>query len=321
MTDDGDLRARLARARALMAAGDGAEARGLLAALAREPGVGALGPVTAAGMPRRLHSAFLKLAKVTGDASERAYLRQTLVPPPGVLEAHTRMTPEQRRATAVADRKPVPRRMHQIWIGDRPPPPTTGAWAAHAERHGYAYRLWREADLAATGADRDPGYRAMRDAGDFPGAVDVARYLILAREGGVYLDCDWYPARDDISFHDRLPMIGLTAFAEEIPRETGMGSVLLANSFIATPPGHPVFARILAALPAVRAALPKGPAWWVTGPLIFTLAARGGTVSLADARIVAGAFAPGASSAEIQARAAANAAADGGLLFAWKPWG
>ncbi len=46
------------------------------------------------------------------------------------------------------------------------------------------------------------------EAGDLPGAVDVARYFILHAQGGIYLDCDWYPARDDLSFADVLPLIG-----------------------------------------------------------------------------------------------------------------
>lgn len=156
---------------------------------------------------------------------------------------------------------------------------------------------------------------------DFPGAVDVARYAILSREGGVYLDCDWYPGRRDVAFHDRLPMIGLTAMAEPVPRITAAGTMLLANSFIAAPPAHPVFARLMAALPGLSAVLPGAPAWWATGPLPFTLAARAGALSLADAGLVAGAAADGAAEADVAAMAAANEGRDGGLLIAWKPWG
>lgn len=55
----------------------------------------------------------------------------------------------------------------------------------------------------------------MLDKRDYPGAVDVARYKLLDRFGGIYLDCDWYPARDDLSFDAVLPMIGLMAFDEK----------------------------------------------------------------------------------------------------------
>ncbi len=43
-----------------------------------------------------------------------------------------------------------------------------------------------------------------------------------------------------------------------------MGSLLLTNSFIATPPGHPVFRRILDFMPDVMTLLPEAPAWWST---------------------------------------------------------
>lgn len=55
----------------------------------------------------------------------------------------------------------------------------------------------------------------MLSEGDYPGAVDVARYILLERFGGIYLDCDWYPARDDVSFDSFLPLAGLTVFDEK----------------------------------------------------------------------------------------------------------
>ena len=160
----------------------------------------------------------------------------------------------------------------------------------------------------------------MLERGDYPGAVDVARYRLLRDHGGIYLDCDWYPARDDISFRHRLPLLGLTALAEDVPRLTGAGSLLLSNAFIAAPPGHPALARIVEVLPQVLDRLPQAPAWWATGPLLFTVIARAGAVTLADAGLVAGAAPAGASAAEIAALCAAATRDDAGLLLAWKPW-
>ena len=150
--------------------------------------------------------------------------------------------------------------------------------------------------------------------------MDVARYAILAGEGGIYLDCDWYPARGDIGFHDILPMVGLTALAENTPRLTGMGGLLLANSFIATPADHPVLHRLNAALPKAIAALPGAPAWWSTGPLIFTLIALGGAVSLAAPSLVAGSLPRAAPAADMLAMRDRAVADDLGLLIAWKSW-
>lgn len=126
----------------------------------------------------------------------------------------TKASPDLRRRMNEKGRETVPRVIHQIWIGAMDVPPGSARWQAHADATGFAYRLWREADLEALGVTDHPAYRRMIADGDYPGAVDVARYVILAREGGIYVDCDWYPARDDLGFADLLPLVGLTALDE-----------------------------------------------------------------------------------------------------------
>ncbi|MFN0114865.1 MAG: glycosyltransferase family 32 protein [Paracoccaceae bacterium] len=318
MIDKAFFRAELARARERLDAGDHPGARAILEDIRSDPAHRVLGEETALGLPRKLHAAFLRLAKREGDRLSRIGLQHLLVPPAGAIDDLFAVTAGERRALAEANRRGVPRVIHQVWIGSRPVPVTCGAWERYAAENGYRHRLWREADLAELGAEKLPLFSGMLGRGDFPGAVDLARYLILREEGGVYLDCDWYPAAPQVAFHDRLGMTGLTAFAEDIPRGTSAGSVFLANSFIAAPAGHPAMARLLAVIPEVAARLPGAPAWWVTGPLVFTLAARGGAVALADAGFVAGSMEPGASLAEVEAQVAAGGGA--GMVLAWKPW-
>jgi inositol phosphorylceramide mannosyltransferase catalytic subunit len=307
-------------ARALIAAGDTTGAAALLDQLGTDPDIAALMPHTTLGMPRRLHAARLHLAKSEGDAPRKAGYQFHLVPPPETLAPLARFTSAEQRRINAANRHPVPRAIHQIWIGTLPVPAAAAAWQSHAKAQVYDYRLWRESDLAALGLTDNPHFADMLARGDYPGAVDVARYMILAAEGGIYLDCDWYPARDDIAFHDLLPLTGLTALAEDTPRMTGIGGLLLANSFIATPADHPALHRLNAALPASLAALPGGPAWWATGPLIFTLIARGGAVSLAAPSLVMGSLPRGAVEADVQALRNKAITEDGGLLIAWKSW-
>jgi len=318
MTEKQRLNRILEAAAAMREAGQFDEAEKLLADTARDPKVGALGPRTSLGLPRRLQSAMLKLAKVRGDQIHRIAYQYHLVPPPEILADIVRFTLEERLEIARMNELPVPRILHQIWIGDRPLPPACAAWADHVRARGYEHRIWREPDLERIGLDANMAYSAMLEKGDFPGAVDIARYEILTREGGVYLDCDWYPAREDISFHDLLPMRGLTALAEDIPRNTGIGGLLLANSMIATPAGHPVMQRLTDVLCDAMSTLPEGPAWWTTGPLIFTLAARGGAVTIADASFVAGTLPHHAPLSDAVALAASPATS--GLLIAWKSW-
>jgi mannosyltransferase OCH1-like enzyme len=312
--------AKLASVRQLLVERNFDEARRILDQLSQEADQNLMGERTALGLPRKLHSAFLKLAKAENDVVSRTGYQYLLVPPPEVFEPYGRFSAEERRVIAAKNREAVPKIIHQIWIGDRPVPVSTEAWAAHADKHGLEYRLWREADIERAGILSNTIFAAMLADGDYPGAVDVARYIILSRFGGIYLDCDFYPARDDLSFDDVLPMIGLTAFAEHVPRKTGQGSVLLANSFITTPPGHPVFARMLDAFPEIFQKLPKAPAWWATGPLIFTVVARAGSVCLAGGNFVAAFVADRAPFSEVEAVRSTLDANDDGLLIAWKSW-
>lgn len=315
------LNANLQEAADLRLGGQFEAAREILNAVALDPEVDALGPRTSLGLPRRLHAAMLKLAKAEGNLIERTGYQFHLVPPPALLAKYGRFTPAQRAAILQANKQPVPHVIHQIWIGDRAVPITTRAWADHAALRGFGYKLWREADLAEFGITDNPALRTMLDKGDYPGAVDVARYEILERLGGVYLDCDWYPARSDLGFDDLWPMTGLTVMAEDIPRNTSAGPVLLANSVIASPPNHPVFTRLNAILGEVVRDIPGAPAWWSTGPLIFTVVSRGGgSVSLAAAGLVAGALPQTATLQDAEALCAQADPSDNGLLIAWKPW-
>ncbi len=318
MSEKQRLNRILEDAAALREAGQFDEAEQLLSKTARDPNVVALGPLTSLGLPRRLQSAMLKLAKVRGDLVRRIAYQFHLVPPPELLAGFAQFTLKERLEMARLNDMPVPRILHQIWIGDRPPPPACAAWTEHARARGYEYRLWREDDLEGIGVTANGAFATMLKRGDYPGAVDIARYQVLAREGGIYLDCDWFPASNDISFHDLLPMRGLTALAEETPRNTGIGSLLLANSMIAAPAGHPVMQKLNDVLGDVMGALPEGPAWWTTGPLIFTLVARSGAVTIADSNFVAGELPQDALLSDAKAMAGKSTAS--GLLIAWKTW-
>jgi len=315
MINEPDYKRMLGEAKALIRSGNFEAARDLLQEI-RAQDIGKTDARTSLGLPRRLQSALLKLAKAERDAVARIGYQFHLVPPPEKLARYGVFSAQDKAAMAELSRVPVPRCIHQIWLGSRPVPPTVGAWAAHAAANGYQHKLWREADLAENGYDRHTSLRHMLSIGDFPGAVDVARYMILRDIGGIYLDCDWYPGGNRGSFHDFLLLTGLSVFAEDIPRNTGAGSTLFANSFLATPAGNPVFSRLCDALPSVIEELGDAPAWWSTGPLIFTVVARSGPVNLAGAGFVAPPASNGASLPDVRAMAAD---ADG-LLIPWKPW-
>ncbi|MGQ7842946.1 glycosyltransferase family 32 protein [Granulosicoccus sp. 3-233] len=320
MSSRRQLKEALKAAASLRVAGELQAAREALAQLQSDPDIRELGQMTSLGLPRTLVSAQLKLAKAERDIVRRVGYQYHLVPETGTLERYTQFDSDERRRFCQAQSEAVPRCIHQIWIGDQAPPLATEAWRAHARQQGYDYRLWREDDLQHIGLEQLPLYRHLVELGNLPGAVDVARYFLLQQRGGIYLDCDWYPARNDLGFHDLSPMTGLAALAEDIPRNTGKGGVLLSNAVLLSPPGHPVFSRLLSVLDEVVAEMPGAPVWWTTGPLIFTLMARGGPVTLADAGLVAGSLPQDTAIDEVQRWCRESQARDGGLLLAWKSW-
>lgn len=318
MTAKERLVAALTEALRIGGSGDLAEAGRRLEDLARDPEAAAFGVPTALGLPRKLHSARLKLAKLARDPAAVLGLQATAVPTETRIGDLFTADADDRATLVAAASAAVPRVLHQIWVGG-PPPVACAAWAGYARRHGWTYQLWDEPALAAKGFTDNPLWRSMVAAGDLPGAVDVARYALLFEAGGLYLDCDWYPARADLPPEAVLPPLGLSVLAEPAPRLVAGQSLLLSNALIAAPPRHPALARLLAVLPEVALRLPGGPAWWVTGPLSFTLAVRRGPVTVLDPAMVAGDLPRGAPEEEAIALAAQNASAPG-FLIAWKGW-
>lgn len=84
----------------------------------------------------------------------------------------------------------IPRKVHQIWMGDRPIPDEMqrfqeGIQELHPD---WEYRLWRD---PAECAPEDAELQAIIDGTENYGVLgDLFRALILERHGGIYLDVD-----------------------------------------------------------------------------------------------------------------------------------
>jgi hypothetical protein len=102
--------------------------------------------------------------------------------------------------------------------------------------------------------------RALFDAAPTPaGKANIARYEIVHREGGYYVDTDFEflsPLAGDV------PMAGLVVTRERQKHYT--------NSFFGAPAGHPFLARLVDRLPESTAARPGMRTQMVSGPLYFT---------------------------------------------------
>lgn len=170
----------------------------------------------------------------------------------------------------------IPRIIHQTWKTAEPPQPFRELQQSWRGRNpAFAYRFWTDADIdrfvASDYPELLPLYRGYRD----PIArIDLARYLILKRFGGVYadLDCECLRPIDGL-LDGRSFVIGLEPPAHgTLPKavERGLPDIL-CPSFIASVPGHPFWDHVLDRMAAARDCPDVLDA---TGPFLLTRTAR-----------------------------------------------
>lgn len=135
----------------------------------------------------------------------------------------------------------IPPVIHHVWVGDPMPDHLAAYVATWAEHHPkWGHRLWGEGDLDWLTNQRlyDEAEKHTPAVGQF--RSDVARYEILHRHGGVYVDADFECLRP----LDEL-LTGVRCFAAW---ETD--GVWVNNAIMGAEPGHPLFAELIRRLPS-----------------------------------------------------------------------
>lgn len=184
---------------------------------------------------------------------------------------------DPRRATD--DMRPIPKIIHQVWLGGTdglPAPPERMAEASRtwaAANPGWDHRLWTGAELDALFARLRPDllelYRGYRY---FVQRADAARYLVLHEYGGVYADFDIACLRP----LDSLDGLDTAELVLAPTRPFGV-----SNDLMMARPGHPLFLEVLDGLPAAHRQWNR---WWV--PQYLQVMA--GTASLHLSRVCSG---------------------------------
>jgi len=168
----------------------------------------------------------------------------------------------------------IPRVIHQTWKTLDVPARFLGWQRTWWDRNpGYAYRLWTD-DAIAAFVEREfpdlmPLFRGYRDQ---IARVDLGRYLILARLGGVYADLDCECLRPIESLmHGQQFVIGVEpAEHEQLEKAIHRGlRNILCPSFIGSVPGHPFWTHVIAHVAAARA---EPDVLDATGPFLLTRA-------------------------------------------------
>jgi Mannosyltransferase OCH1 and related enzymes len=139
----------------------------------------------------------------------------------------------------------IPRVIHQTWKGPRLPAryrAFADTWRrAHPD---WQWRLWTDADNARFVAQEFPELLALYLG--YPQhiqRVDVIRYLLLYRLGGLYVDLDFECFRGVAPLlHGQQCVLSLEADAHNAVHRTRR---IVSNAFMAAVPGHPLFAAVI----------------------------------------------------------------------------
>lgn len=166
---------------------------------------------------------------------------------------------------------PIPRVLHQIWLGPARPPLETMASCRQANQH-WQYVLWTEDNLPPL------VNRAVFDAcgSTWHAKADVLRYEVLSRFGGVYVDADQLCLRgfDDLLGSDDTFFAGYQNLGNPDLDEERRATRLIANAVIGASPRHPVLKRVIDDIRDTSAISrdAREQAWRRVGPAALTRA-------------------------------------------------
>ncbi len=129
----------------------------------------------------------------------------------------------------------IPKIIHQIWLGSSLPDKYKTWQQSWKECHpDWEYKLWTDKDIEEFGLVNKYWYDK---AVNYAQKADIARYEILYREGGLYVDTDFECLYAfDIFHHSYDFYVGIMQWKSEFR---------LCNALIGSVPGHPILRRCI----------------------------------------------------------------------------
>jgi len=123
----------------------------------------------------------------------------------------------------------IPKKIHQIWLGSPLPDEFKSFCESWKTTHpGWEYKLWTDKDIEELNLENKALYDAATNYGE---RSDIARYEILYRFGGLYIDTD---------FESIKPMDILHHMFDFYTGYPGWCEPILNNGLIASSPNHPL---------------------------------------------------------------------------------
>jgi hypothetical protein len=132
----------------------------------------------------------------------------------------------------------VPKKIHMIWLGSRPPIVVMQMFESWKHFHPeWEVRLWTDKDVSSFCLRNKQAFDTAKNWGE---KSDIFRYEILDKEGGLYVDSDFecLKAFDDIC--------KVSDFFAGVAYSCGVPHVL--NGLIGCRPGHPIIRRCVDAM-------------------------------------------------------------------------
>ena len=150
----------------------------------------------------------------------------------------------------------IPKVVHFVWLGSEPPANLLATITRIRELEPeWEVKLWHDEDL-----DWLENRRWFDASPTYAGRANIARYEILARHGGLYVDADFEFLQSPASLD--LGSSGLVLSPEE--------SIGFNNAFIASSPGHPFLRRLVDRVGASIERNVHQPTWVASGPAFVT---------------------------------------------------
>lgn len=146
----------------------------------------------------------------------------------------------------------IPRIIHQTWKGPKLPERYRALAESWRRAHPHwQWRLWTDTDNDALVEREFPQLLERYRTYPYPiQRVDVARYLMLYRHGGVYVDLDFECFRDITPLlQGRQCVLSLEADAHNAVHGAER---IVSNAFMAATPRHPLFADVIRDLQSHR---------------------------------------------------------------------
>ena len=133
--------------------------------------------------------------------------------------------------------EPIPKIIHQIWIGKSIPKEYEKWIDSWKKVHkDWDYRLWNEKSILAFGLVNERAFRRSRS---FGVKSDIARYEILHRLGGIYADTDFECLQSLESLNTKCLFYAGTIFGDW---------PVINNGLMGAAPGHPLMNKAIEGL-------------------------------------------------------------------------